>query len=133
MFGYMYCNGNEDTLFDCSRSVFRVTSYCSSHYYDLGLKCKCKSFCLCHHGEYILCFFLALCEDGTVRLQGGTQTQGRVEVCFNETWGTVCSDFWNNSDASVVCRQLGYSPYGNECGLFCEKEQFLLRHIRKSV
>ena len=40
----MYCNGNEDTLFDCSRSVFRVTSYCSSHYYDLGLKCERKRF-----------------------------------------------------------------------------------------
>ena len=57
-------------------------------------------------------FSLAFCEDGIVRLKDGTQTQGRVEVCVNETWGTVCGDFWNNSDASVVCRQLGYSSYG---------------------
>ena len=56
--------------------------------------------------------YLAFCEDGTIRLQGGTQTEGRLEVCVNGTWGTVCSDFWDNADASVVCSQLGYSRYG---------------------
>ena len=45
-------------------------------------------------------------------VNGVTANQGRVEICINGTWGTVCDDHWWSYNSEVVCRQLGYNTDG---------------------
>ena len=44
-----------------------------------------------------------------VRLASGLNSaQGRIEIYYEDEWGTVCDEGWDINDGTVVCHQLGY-------------------------
>ena len=50
------------------------------------------------------------CHDGDLRLvDGSSEYDGRLEVCYLGQWGTVCDDLFGDLDAQVACRQLGFN------------------------
>ena len=86
-------------------------------------KTSCLSICTCsvctYHvhtvcDPYLVAIFAAECGNREIRLAGwgNSSTQGRVEVCNFNRWGSVCDDTWDVLDATVACYQLGYSTLG---------------------
>ena len=92
------CLGNENSLKDCTHNGIGVSN--CGHNEDVSLICSTPS--------------MPECQNGSVRLVNdhltnplATVYEGRVEVCVNNHWGTVCDDLWDRNEATVVCRQLG--------------------------
>ena len=47
-------------------------------------------------------------------VDGFSPSEGRVETCWNNTWIVACDSSWDDMDASVVCRQLGFQVEGKK-------------------
>ena len=63
--------------------------------------------------------YVVRCEEEDIRLvDGRTALEGRVEICWNGLWRSMCDDKWSYREAKVVCRELGYmgSKFKFSCG-----------------
>ena len=110
-----FINGNDFIWLDNVRCIGTETRLINCHTDTLG-----RHNCVHSDDAGVRCTGTS-CTQGAIRLQGGTTTnQGRVEICNNNIWGTVCDDFWDRTDARVACRQLGLPSTSKTQG--CSKQ-----------
>ncbi|CAG2232256.1 unnamed protein product [Mytilus edulis] len=85
------CSGSESKLLNCK---YNTDTLQCSHHHDVGVHC----FLSCSAND----------QDSLRITDGFAENQGRLEVRYKGEWGTVCDRYFDNVDAEVACKQLGY-------------------------
>ncbi|XP_078333709.1 neurotrypsin-like [Crassostrea virginica] len=97
----VYCLGTESDLGQCAHGGWGRHN--CGHHEDVSIRCAPKA---------------------PLRLVGGENPyEGRLEVYYNGTWGTICDDGWDEKDTAVACQSLGFSSQDAEwmcCANFSE-------------
>lgn len=124
------CTGSESSLHECNFNGWGISD-CNAEEV-VGVVCKmpamkCPSnYFLCEASEQcipinFMCDGVNDCSDGAdekrrycnapieYRLADGNEFEGRVEVKYRGIWGTVCDDDFGETEATVVCKSLGYN------------------------
>ena len=97
----MSCTGDESSLEQCSRNT---QSPSSTNYRSSPVV---SAICQGNNTSQ------SECSSGDLRLVGGErESEGRVEICVEGFWGTVCDSGWDQREAVVVCRQIGFGARG---------------------
>ena len=85
--------------------------------------CVCVRTCISMYMWY--CIGGGTCTTGDLRLVNSYtnsygRSEGRVEVCYNNIWGTICDYDWDTSyEAQTACNELGYSRSGLDVLVLC--------------
>ena len=122
LFTEVQCSGNESSILECGRTEFAGTSCPTS-----GVVCQGWFSMLTIAWNMIpeLSLIVAIdtpigtCSTGDVRLAQSVSTttttlEGRLELCINNAWGTICDELFDTNDAEVACSRLkGFSSQGN--------------------
>ena len=105
------CVGNETNLLRCG---MLYNSTICGHDSDAGVYCYGTVTYSNIKGLINLNISADNCNEKDIRLVSAQPdgASGRVEVCLNRYWGTVCDDGWDSNDATTVCKQLGYFDIG---------------------
>ena len=95
LYNFPFCNNYREAGVRCEREL-QVVNYCL--------------FCI------LPIIYSALCIDGEIQFSHGISNRhGNIRMCVNSTWGQLCGYgnlLVDSHLASVVCSELGYSPYG---------------------
>ena len=120
------CKGGEGSVTECQHvELGTCTEYagviCAGMYSYIVCTCMIKSLhsiiiyiytSFINLPAYVLQFLLLFVDIPnalSIRVLGGSGlNEGRVEILYGDSWGSVCDDSWDLTDAEIVCRQLGF-------------------------
>ena len=104
------CTGDESSLDQCVHSSSPLLAAAPQHRYYTVAGVICQGNTTSSQNE---------CSSGDLRLVGGErESEGRVEICVEGFWGTVCNNTYFGGQqelAVVVCRQKGFTTTGKLC------------------